>query len=189
MRTKQPKGALSFGGSTMEDARAGQAPGDPALLLARDGGGGAPDVPGREARHRARDRRRLLLRLRPAPDREHGGPCGDREADARHRRRRPRLHPRRAEPGGGAHAVQGPALQAGAHRGAARGRGDLHLHAGHLHRSLPRPARRHTRELAAGRLQAHLRSRGRTGAGTRRTRCSSASTAPRGNPRRTSRRT
>ena len=53
-------------------------------------------------------------------------------------------------------ALQRPALQAGAHRGAPRGRGDLHLHAGHFHRPLPRSARGQHEAAPAGRFQAHL---------------------------------
>ena len=94
---------------------------------------------------------------------------------------RPCLRARRGEPRARREALQGPAVQAGADRRASRGRGDLHLHAGHVHRPVPRPARAEHERAEAGCVQAHVTSPAPTGAATRRTRCCSASTAPRGN--------
>ena len=133
IRTKQPHGALSFGGVRWKKHEKARAPGDPALLRPRDGGGGAPGVPAGEAGDRPRDRRRLLLRFRPAPRRGDGGSRRHRGEDARHRGRRHRFTKAVVDRAEAAPYLQGPALQAGAYRGASRGGGDLHLHAGHLH--------------------------------------------------------
>ena len=101
--------------------------------------GRAPAASGREGRDRAPDRERLLLRLRvPGADprgrsrRDRGGdPARDRrgpgvDAGSDRTRRRPRAVRGRGR------AVQGRA-------GRRRGGRHLALHAGRLHRSLPRP--------------------------------------------------
>ena len=64
---------------------------------ARPGRGGAGPVPGHEARDRAGHRRRLLLRLPPAPAADPGRPARDRGADAREHRRRPPVRAQRAD--------------------------------------------------------------------------------------------
>ncbi len=106
----------------MEDARESRAAGNPALLLARHGGSGAPDVPRGEACHRPGDRRRASTTISSSRVRcSTEDLAGDRGEDARHRRRDARVYPQgRDQPRGGAQAVQGPAVQAGAHRRASR---------------------------------------------------------------------
>ena len=82
---------------------------------------------------------------------------------------------RRRQPGRGAGAVQGPAVQGGADRGAARGRDDLDLPARALRGPLPRAARAaHGRDR---RVQAAQRGRGLLARRREAARCSSASTA------------
>ena len=102
--------------------------------------GRPPALPGREDRDRPADRERLLLRLRvPGADRR-GRARADRGGDPEGARRGPRVEPR------GGLARGGQALLRGAGR-AVQGRArrhrrgpDLPLHAGRLHRPLPRPA-------------------------------------------------
>ncbi len=56
-------------------------------------------------------------------------------------------------------ALPGPALQARAHRRSSRGRGDLHVHAGRVHRPVPRAPRGEHRPSSSRRFQAALRRR------------------------------
>ena len=70
----------------------------------RHGRGGPRPLPGHAARHRAGDRRRVLLRLQAAPPADPGGPRRDRGADGRQRRRGPPVRPPRAVAGRGAGA-------------------------------------------------------------------------------------
>ena len=125
------------------------------------GRGGHPPLPGREVLDRPGDRRRLLLRLRPAgrPDVHRGRPRQDRGRDARDREGRPGVRARRGRLRRRARGVRGPAVQAGDHREGPRrrrerrrcGRGrrrrrrvplpQRRRRARRVHRPVPRPAR------------------------------------------------
>ena len=122
---------------------------------ARRGGAAAP--PGRQGGDRAADRQRLLLRLRvPGPD-QRRRPRGDRGRGAARARRGAGLGARGDHGRRGADALhrRGRAVQGRAGRDR-RGR-HLALHAGRLHRPLPRPA---PADLGADQgLQAHLARR------------------------------
>ena len=95
--------------------------------------------PGSEGRHRARDRRRLLLRLR-VPGADLGRrPGPDRGRDAGHPAQRAPLRARRSgaqEPDPGALRQRAAAVQAGARPGPP-GRRDQSLHPGRLRGSVP----------------------------------------------------
>ena len=96
--------------------------------------------PGREGRDRPADREWLLLRLRVSAADPRGGPRGDRGRGRPRDRRRSDVGADGGRTRRGARAVRGRgrAVQSRARRHC-RG-ADLPLHAGRLHRPLPRPA-------------------------------------------------
>ena len=155
---------------------------------ARDGESRSTPVPRLDARDRAADRGRLLLRHRRGREAAlGGGPAGDRRGDAEdHRCRRavrqargPARRRHRREPG------PGREVQGRDRRGAAGGRGHLVLRHGiGLDRPVPRAAR--ALHQPHQRVQARSPWPGRTGAATRSARCSSGSTGQPGRPRRIS---
>ena len=99
--------------------------------------------------------------------------------DAPHRRRRRSPSSARRSTGARRSTMfEQQKLKSRAHRRASRGRNHLDLPPGRLHRPVPRPARAAHRAHRG--LQAPERSPAPTGAATRRARCCSASTAPRG---------
>ena len=102
--------------------------------------GRAAALPGRQDRDRAADRERLLLRLRVPRADPRGRSREDRGGDPARAEGRPLLGARGDLGRGGEAALRGRgrAVQGRARR---HGRGrDLALHAGRLHRPLPRPA-------------------------------------------------
>ena len=126
--------------TTRDTARSGRARGAAPLGRAPARRGRAPALPGREGRDRAADRERLLLRLRVPRADPRGGPRADRGRDHARARGGPLLGARGDLRGRGEAALpRGErALQGGARR---HGRGrHLAVHAGRVHRSLPRPA-------------------------------------------------
>ncbi len=180
-----------------------------ALDRARDGAGRAAALPGRQARHRAADRERLLLRLRRRDPVRARGPREDRDRDAEDHQGGPALRapghhrPRRDRRAQG-RAVQDRADRAQGLRASPTtpaegasvevGAGELTIYdnvrpqrRGRLERPVPRPAP--ADHQADPGVQADALARRRTGAATRRTSSSSASTAPPGSPRRRSRST
>ena len=137
-------------------------------------GGRAPPLPGREDRDRAADRERLLLRLRVPGADPRGGPRADRGGGQPRARRGARMDANRDHGRRGARALRGGgrALQGRArgHRGGA----DHALHAGRLHRPLPRPAppelgadQGDQAPLARGRVLARRRAQPTADAGLR----------------------
>ena len=171
---------------------------------ARPGGaGGAPQGP---ARHRPAGPGRLLLRLRRRGAVQPRRPQGAREGHAAHRQRGPDLRAPRDHRRRGARRAGGRALQVRADRpqgrlGRDRRRGRLRRGgrrpADHLRqrpprrqprlgRPVPRPARA-LHQGARQRLQADAQRGGLLARARRRTRSCSASTAPPGRPRTTSR--
>ena len=191
----RPRGARARVGRRAHGSRRRRrARADAPLRRARPGRGGAGPVPRHEARDRAGHRRRLLLRLPAAPPADARRPARDRGADAREHRRRPPVRAERAVAGRGAR-VRGrarPAVQGRDHRRPAR-RGGARRHA--RCRRRPSTARVRSSTCAAARTwRAPARSGrsscsappARTGAATRSARCSSASTARPGRPRRSS---
>ncbi len=119
-------------------------------------------------------------------------PRAHRRPHARDHRRAPALRPRRDPRGRGARAVPRPPVQGRDHRGPGRrpdvghrdGTGPHLRQPAALHRPVPWPARARTRADSA--TSSSCGSPAPTGAATRRTRCSSASTARPGRRRRTS---
>ncbi len=120
--------------------RPGRAVRAPPLGGAPAGRGGAAALSGREDRHRPADRERLLLRLRVPRADPRVRPGADRGGDPPRARRGTRVEPRgdRTRRGPRALLRRGRAVQGRARR---HGRGrHLALHAGRVHRPLPRPA-------------------------------------------------
>ena len=126
--------------------------------------GRAQALPGGQDRDRAADRERLLLRLRVPRADPRGGSREDRGGDPARAEGRPHLGARGDLGRGGEAALRGRgrALQGRARRH--RRRRDLALHAGRVHRPLPRPApagleadQGDQADLARGRLLARRR--------------------------------
>ena len=167
---------------------------DAPLGGARHGRGGPGPVPGHEARASARPSTTASTTTSSCPPVHARRPRGDRGADAREHRRRPPVRLQREDAGRGpglprraGPAVQGrdrrrPRAAVGARRHADAA--DHVLPAGPVHRPLPRPARRVAPARSA--RSSCWPSPAPTGAATRSARCSSASTAPPGRPRRSS---
>ena len=180
--------------SSWTTARAGELDADAPLGRARHGRGGARPVPGHEARDRAGHRRRLLLRLPAAAAADPRRPRRDRGADAREHRRRPPVRAERAVAGRGPRVLgrARPAVQGRDHRRPA-GRRRARRHARCRRRRSTGTARSSTCAAArtsraparSGRSSCSARP-ARTGAATRSGRCSSASTARSGRPRKSS---
>ena len=152
---------------------------------ARHGRGGPRPVPGREARHRAGDRERLLLRLRAAAAADARRPRGDRGAHGQRRQGRPPVRPPRGPVRGGSRAR-------GAGRPVVQGRDPRRPRRQGRRRPASRCPRRPStttgRSATCARARTSnpparsgrsscSRSPARTGAATRSGRCSSASTA------------
>ena len=185
------------------EARPVDSPGRPlgaaALHRARAGPGGAGAVPAGAARHRAADRERLLLRLRRRARRSPRGPRARSRSGCRRSSRRASGSPagsspttrRRAEladepykleliglKGGGAAATRPSRSEVGGGELTIYDNLDAQDRRARLERPVPRPAP--ADHPAHPGVQADAHRPPRTGAGTRRTRSCSASTAPRG---------
>ena len=167
---------------------------DAPLGGARHGRGRPRPVPGHEARDRPGHRRRLLLRLRAAPAADARRPRRDRGADAREHRRGPPVRAQRAAAGRGARLLRRAATSRSRSRSSTTCRRRPSATARRCRRRLL-PSRARSSTCAAARTSraparsgrsSCWRSPARTGAATRSARCSSASTARPGRPRRSS---